>query len=78
MAAADNNDDNKYYSHANCSTQETTPARVADESPYLLFYEREDLSYDKVIPDFSDRNAIVLAEEEDDVDAEVKKICTIQ
>ncbi|EDV23557.1 uncharacterized protein TRIADDRAFT_58322 [Trichoplax adhaerens] len=72
------NPNNKWYIFNDSSCKETTPERVSEESPYLLFYEREDLLCDKVIPDFSEKEAVVFPDEEDDVDAEVKKICTIQ
>ena len=57
--------------------QEIDPSELENESPYLLFFEKENIHISDYLPDIKGSD-LEVSLEDDDFDSEVKKYCVIQ
>eukprot|EP00795_Rhopilema_esculentum_P015115 gene15115-6296_t len=71
------NPNDKWYKYNDSSCKEIDPSELENESPYLLFFEKENIHISDYLPDIKGSD-LEVSLDDDDFDSEVKKYCVIQ
>jgi ubiquitin carboxyl-terminal hydrolase 6/32 len=69
------NPNGKWYIYNDSSCKETVEQRVSNESPYLLFYQRQDFTF-YYKPERTER--VDVSHDDDDYNADARRFCVIQ
>ena len=71
------NPNNRWYLYNDSSCKECDISKMQKDSPYMLFYQRDNLDCKRVLPNFQDRIPESVSDDEE-YENDVRRLCAIQ